>query len=120
MSERCEMRANGRAWVQNMQSAVAVSGNYFEQGGGNAQNTEQAKAGSPVEVTIDGLNLRIDDSEASCASLHYDSGLAAARLKDAHLNVVFKVLLSTSASSNNDRMPRDAIEPRDRVGCLML
>lgn len=91
LADRCEARAQGRLWVQNMQSAVAAAGRVSDRGERTARSTAQTKASSPVEVTIDGLNLRIDDSEASCARLHYDSGSAVASVKEARLNILFKV-----------------------------
>ena len=98
LSDSCEAAAEGGAGLQKAQSAIMLSTARSKEGNSRDQSTGQPSYSNPLELIIDGLILRIDESEASCARVRYDSGSAAVSVKDVRLNIVFKVKPRTVAS----------------------
>ena len=87
LSENCKAAVSSSEAVQH--SAAPVEHNQKDEC--RKRITEQAGASSPLEVSIKGLKLRIDDSEASCDSLRYDSSSAVLCMRRAALSIIFKV-----------------------------
>ena len=97
LSDSCEAAVQGSAGSQSAPTAIVSSTAHSKEGMSVDQSTVLSPESSPLDVIIDGLILRIDESEASCARFQYDSGTAAVSMKDARLNIFFKVNLRTSA-----------------------
>ena len=65
---------------------------------------------SRVEVIVEGLQLKVDDSEASCSLLSYSGATASVSVKNARANIVFKVCI-VILSSRPNRKARSTTRP---------